>query len=102
MQPLVSIIIPVYNGSDFLRQAVNSALGQTYTNIEVIIVNDGSNDNGKTEEVALSYGKRVRYLCKENGGVASALNFGISQMKGEYFSWLSCVFFFLSPSVLYH
>ena len=89
MQPLVSIIIPVYNGSDFLRQAVNSALGQTYTNIEVIIVNDGSNDNGKTEEVALSYGKRVRYLCKENGGVASALNFGISQMKGEYFSWLS-------------
>lgn len=89
MLPLVSIIIPVYNGGNFLRQAINSALSQTYNNIEVIVINDGSKDDGETERIALSYGSLIRYFAKENGGVASALNYGISCMKGEYFSWLS-------------
>ena len=84
---LVSIIIPVYNGENYLRQAIDSALAQTYKNIEVIVVNDGSTDN--TEGIALSYGDKIRYFNKENGGCASALNYGISVMKGEYFSWLS-------------
>ena len=48
---LVSIIIPVYNGSDFLRPAIESALNQTYQNIEVLVINDGSNDKNKTEEI---------------------------------------------------
>lgn len=87
--PLVSIIIPVYNGSNYLREAVDSALAQTYENKEIIIVNDGSRDGGATEEIALSYGDRVRYFKKENGGVSSALNMGIANMRGEYFSWLS-------------
>jgi glycosyltransferase involved in cell wall biosynthesis len=87
--PLVSIIIPVYNGSRYLREAVDSALGQTYRNCEVIIVNDGSTDGGKTEEIALSYGSRIRYFAKENGGVATALNRGIREMRGEFISWLS-------------
>ena len=87
--PLVSIVIPVYNGADYLREAVESALSQTYKNVEIIVVNDGSNDDGETESVALSYGEKIRYFHKENGGVSSALNYGISQMKGEYFSWLS-------------
>lgn len=87
--PLVSIIIPVYNGSNYIEEAITSALNQTYKNIEIIIVNDGSNDNGKTEKIIKKYGEKVRYFYKENGGVASALNFGISKMKGEYFSWLS-------------
>lgn len=87
--PKVSIIIPVYNGSRYLREAIDSALAQTYKNIEVIVINDGSNDNGKTENIAKSYGDRIRYFHKENGGVASALNLGISKMTGEYFSWLS-------------
>jgi glycosyltransferase involved in cell wall biosynthesis len=52
-------------------------------------VNDGSNDNGKTENIVLSYGNKIRYYCKENGGTATALNFGIEKMQGEYFSWLS-------------
>ena len=86
---LVSIIIPVYNGANYLREAVDSALNQTYQNCEVIVVNDGSDDNGKTEEIALSYGSRIRYFRKENGGVATALNAGIREMQGEYFSWLS-------------
>ncbi len=87
--PKVSIIIPVFNGSNYLKEAVDSAINQTYKNIEIIIVNDGSNDNGKTEEIALSYGDKVRYYKKANGGVASALNLGIKIMSGEYFSWLS-------------
>lgn len=86
---LVSIIIPVYNGANYLREAIDSALAQTYPNIEVIVINDGSSDGGATEEIAQSYGARIRYVGKENGGVATALNTGIRMMKGEYFSWLS-------------
>ncbi len=87
--PLVSIIIPVFNGADYLNQAIDSALAQTYQNIEVIVIDDGSNDQGATEAIALSYGNRVSYYRKENGGVATALNLGIAKMKGTYFSWLS-------------
>jgi len=87
--PLVSIVIPVYNGSDYLAEAIDSALAQTYDNIEVMVINDGSKDNGATRNIALGYGDRIRYFEKENGGVASALNHGLREMKGEYFSWLS-------------
>lgn len=87
--PLISIIIPVYNGSNYLAEAIDSALSQTYPNTEIIVVNDGSKDDGATERVALSYGEKIRYFCKENGGSSSAINYGISQMKGEWFSWLS-------------
>ena len=87
--PLVSIIIPVYNGSEYMRDAIDSALSQTYDNIEILLINDGSSDGGKTEEIALSYGNKIRYFYKENGGVSTALNLGIKNMKGEYFSWLS-------------
>lgn len=86
---LVSIIIPVYNGANYMREAIDSAINQTYKNIEVIVINDGSNDDGKTEEIARSYGDKIRYYYKENGGVSSALNLGISHMRGDYFSWLS-------------
>jgi hypothetical protein len=89
MNPKVSIVIPVYHGSDYLRTAVDSALGQTYSKIEVIVVNDGSTDDGATRAVCLSYDDRIKYYEKTNGHVASALNFGIRHMSGEYFSWLS-------------
>ena len=87
--PLVSIVIPVYNGSNYMREAIDSALAQTYRNIEIIVVNDGSRDDGATDRIARSYGDKIRYFAKENGGVSSALNRGIQEMKGEYFSWLS-------------
>ncbi|MCC2224239.1 MULTISPECIES: glycosyltransferase [Roseburia] len=88
-KPIVSIVIPVYNGANYMKEAIDSALNQTYPNCEVIVINDGSNDNGATEKIALSYGDRIRYIKKENGGVATAVNRGIKEMKGEYFSWLS-------------
>ena len=78
--PLVSIVIPVYNGANYLKESIDSALNQSYPHIEVIVVNDGSRDEGATEAVALSYGDRIRYFSKANGGCGSALNFGIKQM----------------------
>ena len=60
LYPKVSIVIPVYNGSNYMREAIDSALNQTYQNIEVIVVNDGSSDN--TEEIALSYVVRSQQI----------------------------------------
>lgn len=87
--PKISIIIPVYNGSNFIKQAIESAINQTYKNLEILVINDGSTDNGKTEKIVKEFGNKVRYIKKENGGVASALNLGIKEATGEYISWLS-------------
>lgn len=85
----VTIVIPVYNGSNFMKVAIDSAIAQTYDNKEILVINDGSTDNGETEKIALSYGNKIRYIKKENGGVATALNLAIKEMKGDYLSWLS-------------
>lgn len=85
--PLVSVVIPVYNGENYVREAIDSVLSQTYKNIEIIVVNDGSKDN--TDTILKSYGTKIRYYKKENGGVGSALNLAIKKAKGEYISWLS-------------
>jgi glycosyltransferase involved in cell wall biosynthesis len=87
--PRVSIVIPAYNAGNYLRQAIESALAQSWKNAEVLVVNDGSRDDGQTRAIARSYGDRIRYFEKVNGGVATALNLGIEQMRGDYFSWLS-------------
>lgn len=88
-QPKVTIIIPVYNGSNFLMEAIDAALAQTYKNCEILVVNDGSTDDGASERIALSYGDKIKYYLKENGGVSSALNFAFEKMTGKWFSWLS-------------
>ncbi len=87
--PLVSIVIPVYNGSNFVAQAIDSALAQTYINKEIIVVNDGSSDNGATRDICLGYGEKITYFEKENGGCASAINFGVRRSNGTFISWLS-------------
>lgn len=85
--PLVTIVIPVYNGENYLSFAIDSALGQTYRPIEVLVISDGSTDG--SDRIAESYGGRIRFLRKENGGVSSALNLAIRKMNGEWLSWLS-------------
>ena len=86
-RPLVSVIIPVYNGTNYLAEAVQSVLAQTYEPIEIIVVDDGSTDG--TWELIESFGGSVRGLRKANGGVASALNLGIREASGSYIAWLS-------------
>lgn len=87
--PKVSIVIPAYNASNYLEEAIISALAQTYRNFEIIVVNDGSKDDGATAMIAAKYADKIRYFEKENGGSSSALNMGIRNMEGEWFSWLS-------------
>jgi len=87
--PKISIVIPVYNGTNYMREAIDSAIAQTYAKKEIIVINDGSRDNGNTLEVAKSYGDQIRLVDKPNGGVATALNAGIAAATGEYISWLS-------------
>lgn len=82
-KPLVSIILPVYNECIFLEKAIDSVINQSYSNIEIIIVNDGST-NIEVEQICLKYIDEIVYLTKENGGVASALNYGINVAQGEY------------------
>lgn len=96
-KPKVSIIIPVYNGELYVKDAIDSALNQTYKNIEVIVVDDGSID--KTYEICESYGTKIKYYKKENGGVSTALNLGIEKMSGDYFSWLSHDDLYLSNKI---
>ena len=89
MKPLISIVIPLYNGSNYVEQALKCALAQDYDNIEILVVNDGSTDNGAGRDICIKYADRIRYLEKPNGGCASALNYGIREAKGTYISWLS-------------
>lgn len=97
--PLVSIIIPVYNGGNYLKDAINSALAQDYEHFEVIVVNDGSKDDWITENICRSYGDKIRYFQKENWGVGSALNFWVRKAKGNYISWLSHDDIYLSNKI---
>ena len=92
MNPLVSIVTPCYNGEGFLHTYFQSILAQTYDNLELIFVNDGSTD--RTEEVALSYrtalesrGISYKYIYQPNGGQAKAMNTGFKEMSGEYLVW---------------
>ena len=82
---LVSVIIPCYNGANFLQEAIESVLGQTYQNFEIIVVDDGSTDN--TRKIAASY-PNITYLHQENRGVATARNRGLNESQGEYVVFL--------------
>src|SRR5215208_2989974 len=79
--PLVSVLVSNYNYEHFLEEAVDSALKQTYSKLEVVVVDDGSTDGSR--ELIESYGDRVIPVLKENGGQASACNAGFRASKGE-------------------
>ena len=85
--PLVSVIIPVYNYDRYLAEAIESALGQTYQHLEVIVVDDGSTD--RSGEVARSFaGRGVRYCHQVNAGIGPARNKGVELAQGEFFAFL--------------
>jgi len=84
--PFVSVIIPTYNRSHLTIRAVESVLSQTYKNLEIILVDDGSTDD--TKERLHQYKERVRYIYKENGGVCSARNVGIRNAAGSIIAFL--------------
>ncbi|WP_309273175.1 glycosyltransferase [Paenibacillus sp.] len=89
-QALVSIILPVYNDVKFLSESIRSVLNQTYVNLELIIVDDGSDVDIKKMVDKFKYDKRIRfYKLKDNQGLPKALNFGISEAKGSIVGWTS-------------
>ncbi|MFN4151216.1 MAG: glycosyltransferase family 2 protein [Candidatus Sericytochromatia bacterium] len=88
---LISVVIPTYNRSNYLIEALNSVINQTYKNIEIIIVDDGSKDNTKeivNNYIELNKIKNIKYYYKDNGGVATARNFGIQKSEGIFISFL--------------
>jgi glycosyltransferase involved in cell wall biosynthesis len=89
---LVTILINNYNYGRFLRQAIDSALNQTYKNVEVIVVDDGSTDNSR--EIISTYGNKIVPVLKENGGQASAFNAGLAASRGEIICMLDADDFF--------
>jgi glycosyltransferase involved in cell wall biosynthesis/SAM-dependent methyltransferase len=96
--PLISVIIPVYNGSKYIQQAIDSVLNQTYTNYEIIVIDDGSTDG--TREKLQPYRSKIRYLYQENQGSAAARNLGIELAKGELIAFLDSDDYWYTPEKL--
>ncbi|MDX2173404.1 MAG: glycosyltransferase [Bacteroidota bacterium] len=83
INPLISIILPVYNAQDYIKESIDSILNQTYKNFEFIIINDGSTD--KSEEIILSFNdSRIKYFSQKNIGLAGTLNVGLNFATGIY------------------
>jgi len=83
----VSVIIPVYNSENFLKDSINSVLHQTYQNLEIIAIDDGSTDNSL--KILQKYSDKITVIHQENKGLADALNVGIKNMGGRWFKWFS-------------
>ena len=83
---LVSVIIPVYNGERYLAEAIESVLSQTYSALEIVVIDDGSTDNSAS--VAKSYGSNVQYFYQTNRGLSAALNHGVQVARGSFFGFL--------------
>lgn len=89
MEPLISVIIPVYNVQPYLCEALDSVLKQTYQNLEILVVDDGSNDN--SEEICDEYAKkdsRITVIHQKNMGLSAARNVGLSKMTGDFVAFL--------------
>lgn len=84
--PLVSCIIPVYNGERYVREAIESVLNQTYSNMEIVVVDDGSTD--QTAAAVKEFGSEIKYFYQPNAGPGPARNFGIQVSSGEWLAFL--------------
>jgi len=87
LQELVSVVIPVYNSENFLAESIESVLNQTYENIEIIAVDDGSTD--KTADILKHYSEKLTIITQTNQGLAAALNSGIKKVEGMWIKWFS-------------
>ncbi|RII27103.1 MAG: hypothetical protein CXR31_07560 [Geobacter sp.] len=94
---IFSVIITAYNRENYIRQAINSVLSQTFSDYELIVVDDGSTD--RTQEIIISYGEKVRYIWQENQGSEMAYKTGVSHATGEYMAFLDSDDYFL-PNAL--
>ncbi len=89
MDPLISVILPIYNIKDYLDKCMRSIIAQTYKNLEIIMVDDGSSDGSeKMCDDYLAKDKRIRVFHKKNGGLSDARNYGIERSNGEY---ITCI-----------
>jgi len=86
--PEVSVIIPAYNKADLTVKTVQSVLVQTYKDLEILVVDDGSTD--QTKERMLAFGDKIQYIHKPNGGACSARNLGIRRSRGTFIAFLDC------------
>lgn len=87
--PLISVIIPVYNVEKYLKRCLDSVINQTYKNLEIILVDDGStDDSGKMCDEYAKKDKRIKIVHKKNGGLSSARNCGIEKAKGEFLTFV--------------
>lgn len=84
--PKVSVVIPTYNRANYLRQTIDSVLAQTYTDYEIIVLDDGSTDN--TKETAALYKDKIKYFYQENRGPTAGKNSGMQKARGEYIAFL--------------
>ena len=82
---LVSVILPLYNGQRFIASSIKSVLNQTYSSLELLVINDGSTDNGGD---MVPIDPRIRLFHRRNSGVAASRNFGINQAKGAYLAFI--------------
>lgn len=87
--PLVSIVMPCYNGERYVAETLNSLVSQMLSDIEIIVVNDGSTDNSKAIIEKFFFDRRLRYFEKPNGGTGDALNYGHRMARGRYITWCS-------------
>lgn len=89
MENLISVIVPIYNVEDYLRKCIDSIINQTYKNLEIILVDDGSPDNcGKICDEYAQVDARIKVIHKKNGGVSDARNKGIENAKGQYIAFV--------------
>ena len=86
--PLVSVVIPAYNAENYIAKAINSALNQSYPNIEIIVVNDGSTDNTENVLAQFTNNGSVRIVSQSNHGMSGARNTGIRNVRGEFIAFL--------------
>ena len=87
-RPSVSVVIPAYNTAPYIGETLSSVLAQTYTDFEVIVVNDGSPDTVELEVALAPFRDRIQYIVQENGGLSAARNRGIAAGRGEFVALL--------------